>query len=84
MGICLRCKNDDDLRLGFCFDCATAGERKAANRSALQHVMKAVQNACKGNWSNARYDLAWAIERLTRTGDYAPGGVFEREYGIRL
>lgn len=71
---CAGCGQDDELRMGYCFDCASAGEERALRRSVPGHLAKALWNAARCRWGNARIDLAWAWERLTRTGDYAPGG----------
>jgi len=77
MTICQYCNNpDDDLRMGCCWDCASAGELRAARRTVTQHLGNAVRNLAAGNFANARFDLCWAWERLTKTGDYAPGGYF--------
>lgn len=81
---CACCGSDDELRMGFCWDCACAGEERAANRTALQHIGQAISKASRGYWTESRICLSWAKERLTRTGDYAPGGEFEKQYGIRL
>lgn len=80
MGWCRGCGKHDDLRLGFCFDCADAGERRAAHRSVAQHVGKGLRHLAQQRWTNARIDFSWAWERLTRTGDYAPGGEFDSQY----
>jgi hypothetical protein len=80
---CAGCGNEDDLRFGYCFDCASAGELRAAKRTVLQHLRQAWRNIRKGS-GNWKYDARWALERATRTGNYAPGGAFETEYGIRL
>ncbi len=82
---CIKCGGDGngELRWGFCFDCASAGEEKAARRTVWQHVVAAAGNIRSGG-ENWRYDLSWAWQRLTRSGDYKRGGCFEREYGIRL
>lgn len=72
---CAGCGRDEELRLGFCFDCATAGEERAARRTVLQHVAKGLRNLWNRN-SNACFDFKWAWERLTRTGDYARNGEF--------
>jgi hypothetical protein len=65
-----------------CFECASNGERRAAESTAAQHLKAAVKNAAHWN-SEWRFDLKWAWERATKTGDYAPGGYFEREHGIK-
>jgi len=83
MGRCKRCGCYDDLRMGTCFDCADAAERRAAQRSAGQHIGMGFRLLREARWTSARICFLWAWERWTRTGDYAPGGVFEREYGIR-
>jgi len=75
--ICNCCGRDDDCRMGICFDCATAAEIRASKRSVLQHVGKALGHLRRGDFTFARISLAWAWERLTKTGDYAPGGEFE-------
>jgi hypothetical protein len=72
-------KQTDDLRFGCCFMCASAGEEKAAKRTVAQHVLKGFFNLFRGNISIARIDFVWAWERASRTGDYAAGGVFDRE-----
>lgn len=81
--ICRGCGLEEDVRFGVCFDCATSGEARAAKRTVLQHIRKGFGNAMKRKWISSRIDFMWAWERLTRTGDYAPGGTFERDYGIR-
>jgi hypothetical protein len=73
--ICAGCGKDEDCRFGFCFDCATAGEERAARRTVLQHLSRGFKNLSTGS-NNARFDFQWAWERLTRTGDYAPDGAF--------
>lgn len=83
MGHCATCGRWDDLRLGCCFDCADKGERRAAHRTVMQHIAKGVRHVARRRWTNARIDFSWAWERLTRTGDYKPGGEFETQYGIK-
>lgn len=75
---CNFCGKNEDLRLGCCFDCAVAGEGRAARRTVLQHVSKGLRNLWEGS-SNYRYDFKWAYERLTKTGNYKKGGYFEKE-----
>jgi hypothetical protein len=65
--------------MGFCFDCASEGELKASRLTVLQHIGRGFRNLWRGN-SNFRFDFAWAWERLTKTGDYAPNGYFQRHY----
>ena len=74
---CNYCGKDDELRFGCCWDCASTGEARAAKRTVPQHLGAMIRNLWRGN-GNAKYDRKWAWERLTRTGDYAPGGYFER------
>lgn len=71
--ICKGCGRDDDLRFGYCFDCATDGDLRLGRRSVMQHLGKAVSHVARGYWWNAKTDVKCAWERLTRTGDYAPG-----------
>ena len=73
--ICHGCGKDEELRLGFCFDCASAGEERAARRTVLQHLAKGFRHLWIGS-DNARFDFRWAWERFTRTGDYARNGEF--------
>ena len=80
--ICKGCQKDDELRLGYCFECAEAGEARAAKRTVLQHIGTMIRNLWRGS-DDAKYDFKWAWERLTKTGDYAPGGYFER-HDIRI
>lgn len=76
---CSRCRETKELRFGFCFECANAGEIVAAKRTVIGHLKQsAVQLRC-GRFFNARCAAKWAWERITRTGDYAPGGYFERQ-----
>jgi hypothetical protein len=79
-GPCAVCGNERETRIGVCFDCASSGELRAAQRTAAQHLSQAWRNIAKRKFSNARYDLSWAWQRLTGSGDYAPGGYFDREY----
>jgi hypothetical protein len=72
---CDHCGKDDELRFGCCWDCASAGEARAARRTVLQHLSSAYRNLWRRN-GNAKYDIKWAWERLTKTGDYAPNGYF--------
>lgn len=77
---CLACGSpDDDTRFGICFDCATKAEANAARRTIVQHAARGVKNALRGDFGSAKIDFTWAVERLTRTGDYRKGGVFDRE-----
>ena len=76
---CRGCGKDDELRLGYCFDCASKGEERAAKRSVEEHLKHGLAQLKKGNMENARYDFKWALERLTLTGDYATGGTFDSE-----
>ncbi len=80
MSICRGCGADDEIRLGYCWDCAVSGEERAAKRTVLQHFTKCVGHASRGFWTEARIDLRWAWERLTRTGNYKPGGEFSRYF----
>lgn len=77
--ICRGCKSDTELRLGYCFDCASIGEERAAKRTVLQHLNKMRKNLLQHKWKYAQYDLSWAWQRLTRTGDYSDGGTFDWE-----
>lgn len=84
MMACRKCGRHEDCRLGYCWDCADAGERKVAQRSVAEHLEAARRNEALGAHDNAAMDRRWAHERATRTGDYAPNGRFAREYGIRV
>jgi len=74
----------NDLRGGVCWDCADAGERRAAMRTVLEHILSASVNVRRRYWFGAKCDITWAWQRLTRTGYYKPGGIFERDYGIKV
>lgn len=77
---CIFClAKDVETRMGCCFDCATRGEDRAARRTVVQHIGKGLLNVARGRWGNARFDFRWSWERLTRTGDYAPNGYFDRQ-----
>jgi len=82
--ICRGCGQDDELRYGYCFPCATEGERRAAQYSVTQHCIKGFSSLVRGYRTEARIYFRWAWERLTRAGDYAPGGEFERIHGVQL
>lgn len=77
--VCKGCGKEEELRMGFCFDCAFKGEARAAKRTVEQHLEKALEKVRSGNTENAKYDIRWALERLTLTGDYADGGTFDQE-----
>ena len=77
-GPCSACGRTRELRMGCCFDCAIKGEERAAKRTVEEHLREAIRLLAKGN-DNAQFALKWALERLTETGDYAPGGTFDRE-----
>ena len=79
MGNCTSCKKEDELRFGVCFSCASSGESKAANRTVFQHLKTAIKNAQAKQYEYAGYDLKWAWQRLTRTGDYSKDGYFDSE-----
>lgn len=81
-GACHRCGKVGELRLGFCWDCASWGESRAARRSVWQHIRKGLTNIRNRN-DNWRYDFRWAWQRLTKTGDYGRDGYFAR-YGIEV
>ncbi len=80
MDKCGGCGQMLELRLGFCFDCSSRGEERAAKRTVAEHLKQARANLAKGS-PNWRFDLHWAWERFTQTGDYAPGGYFDK-FGI--
>lgn len=75
--ICAYCGKAADPRMGFCWQCAIEGAARAAKRTVRQHFWVGVKHLAVGN-SNARFDFAWAWERFTHTGDYAPGGEFSK------
>lgn len=80
-GPCVSCGAMDETRMGVCWDCACAGEEKAARRSVMQHVFHGLGKVVRGRFDfGTRMDFTWAWERLTKTGDYAPGGEFDRQY----
>jgi hypothetical protein len=81
VGVCASCGNfDDDMAMGFCFDCCLKGEEKAASRTVAQHLLTALSKLFRySRWWTLQYDLKWAKERLTRTGDYKKGGYFDRQ-----
>jgi hypothetical protein len=70
----------NDLRSGTCFDCASKAERRAAGRSVEEHLRNGLAKLEEGDAVIARVYFSWALERLTGTGDYAPGGTFDAEY----
>lgn len=75
--ICKGCGKDEELRLGYCFDCASKGEERAAKRTVEQHLEHALEQLKKGNKENARYDIEWALEicAKNRVKKYQQGGV---------
>src|SRR5882762_1661090 len=78
---CLSCGETKDLRFGYCFSCACAGELRAAKRTWTQHLLYATWSLCRGYHTDARFGYRWAWERLTQTGDYKPGGYLDKEHG---
>lgn len=76
---CNGCGKEEELRLGFCFDCAFSGEERASKRTVEQHLHQALFNLTIDRKDNAAIDIKWAYERLTETGDYAKGGTFDNE-----
>lgn len=76
---CKGCGREEELRLGFCFDCCQAGERRAARRTVIRHLLKCGSNLARGKFRYAWCDLRWAWMRLTLTGDYLEGGYFDWE-----
>lgn len=74
---CTNCGNDEECRFGICFDCASAGELRAARRTVLGHLRKAVTNIFAGNWRYMRFDVSWAMQRALSRGDYAKDGYFD-------
>lgn len=69
-----------DLRGNICFDCASNAERRAASRTVEEHLENAIAQLKGGDITLGRIYCQWAYERLTDTGDYAPGGTFDAEY----
>ena len=76
--ICKFCGKNTELRLGCCFDCAHRGEARASKRTVLQHILCSLTHFFNGKLDYAKWDLQWAIQRLTRTGDYATNGYFDQ------
>lgn len=78
---CFACGKTDELRMGCCFECAMDGEKRAAHRTVRQHLTKGLGKVVRCRFGfGTRMDFVWAWERLTKTGDYAPGGEFDRQY----
>jgi hypothetical protein len=75
---CLSCSASADLRYGYCFDCATNAEAIASHRSVASHLFCGFRSLFRGYDIESRIYFRWAWERLTSTGDYAPGGEFEQ------
>lgn len=73
----------DELRGGWCWDCANGGERKLANRSVVQHLLNGAYHVATWRWFYASVDFTYAWQRLTRTGDYKSGGYLERQGHFR-
>ena len=67
----------DDVRYGACFDCASAGDQRLGRRTTLQHWTHAIGSLWERKWWRAKIDLKCGWERLTRSGEYAPGGEWE-------
>ena len=78
--VCRVCGKSTDTRGGLCFDCASAAERKAAGRTVEEHLRAGLEAMQAEAFEVARVYFSWALERLTDTGDYAPGGTFGAEY----
>lgn len=76
-GSCSTCSETHELRMGVCFDCANSGEIRSAKRTVTQHLLKCARNLSARKFEFARYDITWAWQRLTKTGDYEPGGYFD-------
>jgi hypothetical protein len=74
---CNYCGQEDELRFGCCWDCASAGEERAAKRTVVQHVAVGFLNLWNRKWDGAKFEFKWALERLTGRGDYAAGGYFD-------
>lgn len=79
MTICKGCGKDEELRLGFCFDCASSGEHRLAKRTVLQHIAHSYKNLRHGWWWEFRCDWRMAFQRLFRVGDYKKDGYFDLE-----
>lgn len=80
---CLR-DSGNDIRMGCCFQCANAGELRAARRTVLQHLRQAVHNLSNLRFEDAWFEVVWAWQRVTLTGDYKRGGYFEQEHGTKI
>lgn len=78
---CRGCGVFDELRGGWCWDCASRGELKRARWTVLQQVKSGLAHLRTRHWFEAKCDFRWAWQRFTRTGDYAPGGYLDQEYG---
>lgn len=78
-GPCASCGREvDERRFNVCWDCACSGEERAAKRTSWQHVHTGLWHVWTRQWLYAKFDLTWAWQRLTRTGDYRTGGTFDR------
>lgn len=72
--ICNGCGKDGELRMGWCFACASAGDTRLGSRTVLQHVRHSLQSAFRGQWWHAKVDLKCAWKRATKTGNYGLNG----------
>lgn len=78
MGTCKFCgKENEELRFGACWDCASSGEVRLAKRTVLGHLRKMCHNLRLRRFDYAQMDLACAWERFWRVGSYAKDGYFD-------
>ncbi len=79
MSKCNICNKEKDLRFGYCLSCAMSGEERSAKRTVIQHLKRAWINFKAKRYEYLGYDLRWAWQRFSRTGDYETGGYFDSE-----
>lgn len=70
--ICRKCGREDELRFGYCFECASEGDMRLGKRTVVQHLVHSLKWLRKGDWQYFKIDVKCAWERLTRTGHYGP------------
>jgi hypothetical protein len=61
-----------------CSQCLEAGDRQVLVMSVGNHLAEAVRSFFYFQFTHCIVDLVWAVQKLTKTGEFGPKGYFSK------
>lgn len=72
------CEDCEKSKTGICDYCYQDSMTYLAKMTVFQHLLASLGSLFEFDFFGVCFELVWAFQRLTRTGDYGKGGEFER------